>query len=102
MKTIRACGPTLLGASVILLLGASVALGAGGESVGQNLGALLRSWATGIYGGVVAIVSIVFLINRRYNELVMFVGAALLVGGFVFAPDAVTGAVRDIWRVIAG
>jgi len=101
MKTIRASGFTLLGATLILLLGASIAYAAGGELVGQNIGALLRGWATGIYGGVVAIVSIVFLINRRYNELVMFVGAALLVGGFVFAPEAVIGVVRDIWNVVA-
>lgn len=96
--------PTTCAATLILLATALLAPDmamAAGEQIGQNLGDLLRGWATSIFGGVVAIVSIVFLINRRYNELVLFVGAALLVGGFVFAPGSVTNAIRGIWEVVA-
>jgi hypothetical protein len=77
------------------------ALAADGESVGRNLGELLKGWATAVFAGVAALVSLLFLLNRRYNELALFSLAALLVGGFVFAPDAVAGTIENIWRTLA-
>jgi hypothetical protein len=67
-----------------------------GNDVGENLGDLLRGYAGQVYGGIVAIVSLVFLLNRRYTELGLFVLAAVLVAWLVFSPDQVARTARDI------
>jgi putative copper export protein len=43
-----------------------------------------------------------FLLNRRFADLAVFLVAAVLVGGFVLAPTEVAGTIRDIWRTITG
>jgi hypothetical protein len=53
--------------------------------VGQNLGDLLKRYAGQIYGGIVAIISLVFLLNRRYAELGLFFIAAVLLEAHEFA-----------------
>ena len=89
-------------ASSLLALAVSVppALAASGEAVGENIGELLKSWASAIFAGVAALISLVFLLNRRYNELALFVLAAVLVGGFVFAPVAVAKTIENVWQTI--
>jgi hypothetical protein len=72
------------------------ALAQTGNDVGQNLGDLLRRYAGQVYGGVIAIISLVFLINRRYTELGLFFIAAVLVAWLVFSPDQVAETARGI------
>jgi hypothetical protein len=72
------------------------ALAAGGNDVGRNLGAELRRWAASIYGGLIAIVGLVFLLNRKFTDLAVFMLAAILVGWLVFSPDQVADAARAI------
>ena len=43
-----------------------------------------------------------FLLNRRFADLAVFMVAALVVGGFVMAPNDIAGTVRDIWQTITG
>jgi nitrate reductase gamma subunit len=69
---------------------------AAGNDVGHNLGSLLRHYAGEVYGGLVAIVGLVFLLNRRYTDLALFFLAAVLVGWLVFSPDQVANAARAI------
>ncbi len=95
----------LLFAAVValaVLVLAPDALAATGNDVGGNLGGLLRQYAGEIYGGIVAIVALVFLINRRYTELGMFLGAAVVVAWLVFSPDQVANAARSIGQKILG
>ena len=47
-------------------------------------------------------VAIVFLLNRRFADLAVFILAATLVGGFVLAPNEVASAIRAIWTTITG
>lgn len=93
---------SMLGGVGVALLHAPVALGQGGEQVGENIGDLLSGWAQALFIGIAAIISLVFLLNRRYNELALFLLAAVLVGGFVLAPDAVAGTIEDLWKTITG
>jgi uncharacterized membrane protein len=72
------------------------ALAAGGNDVGRNIGAELRRWAASIYGGLIAIVGLVFLLNRKFTDLAVFLLAAILVGWLVFSPDQVADAARAI------
>jgi putative copper export protein len=86
-----------------LLLTAGPALAAGdGEQVGKNLGDLLGSWSKSLYGGIAGLVALVFLMNRRFADLAVFMVAAVLVGGFVMAPGEIASTVRDIWHTISG
>lgn len=73
-----------------------------GNDVGRNFGELLRRWGGQIYGGVVAIVSVLFLINQRYKDLLLFMMAAVVVAWLVFSPDQVANAARGIGRQILG
>jgi hypothetical protein len=72
------------------------ALAQSGNEVGRNLGGLLKRYAGQIYGGVIAIISLLFLLNRRYTELALFVLAAVLVAWLVFSPDQVARTARGI------
>ncbi len=81
------------------LLLAPTALAAGND-VGHNLGALLRKYAGEVYGGIVAVVGLVFLVNRRLSELAVFFVAAVLVGWLVFSPDQVANAARAIGQQV--
>jgi hypothetical protein len=86
-------------ALAVLALGlwlAPDALAQAGNDVGENLGDLLRRYAGQIYGGVIAIVSLIFLLNRRYTDLGLFFLAAVLVAWLVFSPDQVARTARGI------
>jgi hypothetical protein len=91
----------LLAVGLLLLL-APGALAQSGNDVAKNLGDLLRGYAAQFYGGVIAIVSLIFLINRRYVELMTFLIAAVVVGWMVFSPDAIAKAARAIGRQVLG
>lgn len=91
----------LLAVGLLLLL-APGALAQSGNDVAKNLGDLLRGYAAQFYGGVIAIVSLIFLINRRYVEMVTFLIAAVVVGWMVFSPDAIAKAARAIGRQVLG
>jgi hypothetical protein len=73
-----------------------------GEKVGENIGNLLGGWAKNLYVGIAAVVALMFLLNRRFADLAVFMVAALIVGGFVMAPNDIAGTVRDIWATITG
>lgn len=85
----------LLAALALALLLAPAALAAGND-IGHNLGSLLRRYAGEVYGGIVAVVGLVFLLNRRFTDLAMFFVAAILVGWLVFSPDQIADAARAI------
>ncbi len=93
---------SVLGALCWILL-AAPAWGAGqGERVGENIGDLLGGWAKSLYVGIAGLVALMFLLNRRFADLMLFMVAATLVGGFVMAPNDIAATVRDIWRTITG
>ncbi|HMT04089.1 MAG TPA: hypothetical protein PKD76_00935 [Solirubrobacterales bacterium] len=69
---------------------------AGGNDVGQNIGSLLRHYAAQIYGGIIAVVGLIFPLNRRYTRPAMFFLAAILVAWLVFSADQVADAARGI------
>jgi hypothetical protein len=90
-----ACLSALVAAGVTLIA-PSVALAAGGNSVGSNLAGLLREYAGELYTGIVAVFALVFLMNRKFTELLVFFCAAIVVGWFVFAPGEVADAAKSI------
>ena len=87
-------------AAVVLLALPAVALGATGNDVGHNIGSTLRHYAAEIYGGILSMVALIFLLNRRFSDLMVFFAAAILVGWLVFSPDQVADAARAIGQRI--
>jgi len=87
-------------AAAVLALAAALWLApdalAAGNDVGRNIGGELRRWAASIYGGLIAIVGLVFLLNRKFTDLAVFFVAAVMVGWLVFSPDQVADAARAI------
>jgi hypothetical protein len=71
-----------------------------GEKVGENIGHLLGGWAKSLYVGIAAIVALIFLMNRKFTDLAVFMLAVVLVGGFVMAPNDIANTVRDIWSTV--
>ena len=85
-----------------LVLAAPVWAAGDGERVGENVSHLLGGWAKSLYVGIAAVVALVFLLNRKFGDLAIFMLAALVVGGFVLAPAGIASIVRDIWSTITG
>jgi hypothetical protein len=75
---------------------------AAGNDVGANVANLLKGYAGELYGGIVAVISLVFLINRRYTELAVFLFAAIVVAWMVFAPGEIASAAEGIGKQIFG
>jgi hypothetical protein len=82
--------------AAVTLAAPDLALAAGGNSIGSNLSGLLREYAGELYTGLVAVFALVFLVNRRFTELMMFFCAAIVVGWLVFAPGQVAEAAKAI------
>jgi hypothetical protein len=61
---------------------------------------MLGSWAKSLFVGVAAIVAILFLMNRKFTDLAIFMLAAVLVGGFVLAPNDLANTIEDIWKTV--
>jgi hypothetical protein len=86
---------------LVWLVATAPAMAAGdGERVGENIGDLLGGWAKSLYVGIAGVVALMFLLNRRFADMAIFMVAALVVGGFVMAPNDIAGTVRDIWHTI--
>jgi len=92
----------LLGIAVLLLFAPDALAQAGGNDVGKNFGDLLKGYATQIYLGIVSIVSIVFLINRAYAQLGVFMIAAVAVGMLVVAPGSFQNFAGDTAKALFG
>ncbi len=75
---------------------------AAGNDVGRNIGALLKHFASELYGGIVAVFSLMFLLNRRFIELIVFLLASMVVAWMVFAPDQIGKAAEAIGHQIFG
>jgi hypothetical protein len=75
---------------------------ASGNNVGQNVAHLLKGYATELYGGIVGVISLVFLLNRRYTELAVFLFAAIVVAWMVFASSDIATAAEAIGKQIFG
>lgn len=78
------------------------ALAAAGNNVGANVAGLLKGYASELYGGIVAVVSLMFLVNRRYTELAVFLFAAVVVAWMVFASSDIAMAAEAIAKQIFG
>jgi hypothetical protein len=90
----------LLAVYAVVLFPASAL--AAGNDVGKNVGELLKHYAGEVYGGIVGVISLMFLLNRRYTELAVFLFAAIVVAWMVFAPSDIAKAAEGIGKQVFG
>jgi hypothetical protein len=82
--------------AVVMLWPAAAWAAEKGNDVGKNLGDLLTHYAGELYGGIIAAISLVFLLHRRYGELASFLMASVIVAWMVFSPDQIAHTARSI------
>jgi hypothetical protein len=92
----------LTGATAILVgaLAEPSLAAASAKDVGKNLGDLLKTWATEIFGGICAIMACVYVGQRQVGPAVVFFGLALVLGMFVFASGGVSHLVEGLAKEI--
>src|SRR3954453_17910460 len=66
-----------------------VALAADVAEAGKNIGDTARSWAGSLFAGGTAVAACFYGLQRKVGPTLVFAGVALLVGGFIFAPQIV-------------
>ncbi len=98
----RRLGLLALLATVYALMMFPIAALASGNDVGQNVANLLKGYASDLYGGIVGVISLIFLINRHYTELLVFLCAAIAVAWMVFAPSEISSAAQTIGKQVFG
>jgi hypothetical protein len=71
-------------------------------NAGENIGRTASSWAKWLFGGGVALGAAWFALpaNRKAGPALVFVGFALLLGGFVFSPALVGDASESLWKSV--
>jgi hypothetical protein len=93
---------SVLGLTAWLLVGFPALAQAAGNDVGKNVAELLKGYAVDLYGGIVAIIAVLCLLNRRYIELATFLFAAVVVAWMVFDPNDIAKAAEAIGKQIFG
>jgi hypothetical protein len=89
------------GLSLLLVaLAATPALAATTDptDLGKNVGQMFTSWATWIFMGVAALVSIPSLAKRDISGGVVLVGMCVLLGGFVFYQTGMGNLIAGLWH----
>jgi hypothetical protein len=70
------------------------------RGAGRNVGETLKAWAGSIFGGGAAITACYFVLTRKVAAALAFTGLAMLVGGFVFAPEQMQQLSEGLWRLV--
>ena len=101
-RLLRAALVTLVAATAVLLVMPAVPALADTSQVGRNVGNEVRSWATALILGVAALVGLPVLFRRDVSGGLVLAVLVIVVGGFVFAPNAVRLVIRGLWNAISG
>lgn len=72
------------------------------SDVGKNVGREIKTWASALLLGVAGLVAIPVLAKRDVNGGLVLALLVVVVGGFVFAQDAVRSVITGLWRAIGG
>lgn len=72
------------------------------SDVGKNVGREIKTWASALLLGVAGLAAIPVLAKRDVNGGLVLVLLVVIVGGFVFAQDAVRSVITGLWRAIGG
>ena len=95
--------------SVLILLLAGLVLAVVPEpalaqtsDIGKNVGREVKTWATSLLLGIAGVVAIPVLAKRDVSGGLVLALLVVIVGGFVFAQDAVRAVITGLWRAVGG
>ena len=94
--------PLALVVAVVVLLTMPAAALADTSEIGRNVGNEVRNWATALILGVAALVGLPLLARRDVSGGLVLALLVIVVGGFVFAPNAIRFVIRGLWNAIGG
>jgi hypothetical protein len=72
------------------------------RNAGRNVGDTLKTWAVAAFGGVTAIMAVYYLFSRKLAAALGFFALALVVGGFVFAPQEMANLSKSLYQTVLG
>ena len=101
-RLLRWAPATVGAAALVLLVALAPAALADTSEIGRNVGNEVRSWAIALILGVAAIVGLPVLFKRDVTGGLVLALLVIVVGGFVFAPNAVRQVIRGLWNAIGG
>jgi hypothetical protein len=102
-KRLAAVASALALAGILLLVAlADPALAADTTRIGENLGAEVKSWGKALLFGVAALVGLPAMARRDPKEALLIGGIALILGGFLFAPEQMESIIRGLMKTVAG
>ena len=94
----QAAAPVAPEASAVLAQGQ----GGGAARAGRNLGEIAKQWGGSLLLGIAGLMGLAALAKRNFGEGITLLGLVVLIGGFIFAGDAVKGFVESLWSAMAG
>ena len=72
------------------------------SEVGKNVGREIKAWASAILLGIAGMLAVPVLAKRDVSGGLVLVLLVVMVGGFVFAPQAVRAVIDGLWRAVGG
>lgn len=99
VKMVRRAAATVGATWFVALMTAQNASAAGAEKVGKNIGDGLHSIGVSLFT-VTGIIALALLVSRKMAAFVVFGGAAIIAGGFIFADDIVANVIRAVWSTV--
>lgn len=71
---------------------------AGGDQLGSNLGNLISSWGKDLLLAVAGFMGIAALLKRDMKHAAEITAIAVVIGGFLLAPNSVQHSITAIWQ----
>lgn len=90
----------LLAAFLILAVCVDAQAAADVKNAGKNIADTLKGWSTALFAGVTGVMSIYLLAARKVGPALGFFALAMLVGGFVFAPNVMGNVSESIAKTV--
>jgi hypothetical protein len=88
--------------TVVLMLVVLVEPSMAASKVGKNVGKEIQTWAAALLLGIAGLVAIPILAKRDVGGGLVLALLVVVVGGFVFAPNAVKSVIEGLWKAVSG
>ena len=88
----------LLAALLALTLETPAHAAADVRNAGKNIADTLKLWSGALFGGITGIMAVFYLLARKVGPALGFAALAMLVGGFVFAPQLIGDLSESLYK----
>lgn len=95
-----ALSAALAGALLLLLPDLANAQQAEAQKPAREIAEIIQQWAQYLLPGISALIALVFLLNRRFNEMAVWLAVVVVVGIVVYSGDSVRNLATAIGNAI--